>query len=172
MLIAGTQVTTKSALPAAAIAITCIIPGLLNLIVIGSTVAFNALISLSLVAYYFTYFVSIALLLYRRLTSAIRNPDPSAPPTPVMLNQETGEYDLSWGPWRVPGWLGITINITACAYLLVIFIFAFFPPTTPVNAVTMSYSSLMFGATVLYSIAYYYIWAKKNYNGPVVEIAL
>ena len=86
------------------------------------------------------------------------------------MNEETGEYELTWGPWRVPGWLGIINNVVSMAFMVTIWIFGFFPPATPVTATTMNYSSLMFGATVLYSVFYYLVWGRKNFNGPVVEI--
>ncbi|KAK5993514.1 Amino-acid permease BAT1-like protein [Cladobotryum mycophilum] len=55
---------------------------------------------------------------------------------------------------------------------LILHILGFFPPTAPVQASTMNYSSLVFGATVLYSIVYYFVWGKKQYNGPIVEISI
>jgi choline transport protein len=133
---------------------------------------FNDVISLTLEAFYSTYFICVVLLLYRRLGSTIHKANASNPPTPAKLNQETGEYELTWGPWHVPGWLGIINNVIACVYLVTIWFFGFFPPATPVVASTMNYSSLMFGATVLYSTVYYLIWGKKQYNGPVVEIVI
>lgn len=114
--------------------------------------------------------MSIVLLLYRRVTGAIHMPSAGSPPSPAALNQETGEYELTWGPWHVSGWLGIANNVIACAYLIVIWFFGFFPPAMPVTAANMNYSSLVFGATLLYSIVYYFVWGKKQYNGPIVEI--
>lgn len=164
------QVSKKSTLPIGAIIVASVIPCLLALINIGSTTVFNDVTSLSLAGFYSTYFISVVLLLYRRLGSTIHKADASTPPAPATLDQETGDYELTWGPWHVPGWLGIINNVIACVYLVVIWFFSFFPPAIPVEASTMNYSSLVFGATVLYSIVYYLIWGRKQYNGPVVEI--
>ena len=145
---------------------------MIALINIGSTTVFNDVTSLALVGIYSTYFISVALLLYRRLTSTIYKADPSGPPKPAMLNQETGEYELTWSPWHIPGWLGIANNLVSCRYLITIWLFGFFPPAMPVVPSTMNYSSLVFGATVLYSVLYYFIWGKRQYNGPIVEIVI
>lgn len=54
-------------IPANAIGLTCIITCLLALINIGSSVAFNAIISLQVVALMFSYTISITCVLYRRI---------------------------------------------------------------------------------------------------------
>lgn len=145
---------------------------MLVLINIGSSVAFNGVTSLALASFYSTYFICCVLLLYRRLTHTIRSPDPFVPITPAYKDQHTEEYVLVWGPWRIKGALGIANNAFACCYLIVIWAFSFFPAANPTSAATMNYSSLVFGATELFAILYYFLWAKRQYRGPVIEISL
>ena len=149
------------------------IPCLLALINIGSTTVFNDVTSLAFVCFYTTYFVCTALLLYRRVTSTINTPDlRGLPPVPAIKDPYTDEYILTWGPWHVPGIWGTLNNAISCCYLVVIWFFGFFPPATPVEASTMNYSSLVFGAVVLYSLIYYGIWGRKQYKGPIVEVSI
>lgn len=76
-------------------------PCLLVLINIGSTVVFNDVVSLTLVALYSTYFICISLLLYRRVTGAIRRITLESEPSPVINSKDLAEAELCWGPWRV-----------------------------------------------------------------------
>lgn len=76
----------------------------------------------------------------------------------------------TWGPWHVKGWPGIAINAFACCYLLVVGFFSFWPPTKDVNAVNMNYSCLILGGIAMLSFVYYFLWARKTYHGPIVEV--
>ena len=66
--------------------------------------------------------------------------------------------------------IGITINTIAIAYMIMIFLFAFWPTATPVGPASMNYACLVFGATVMLSIVWYGVYARKVYEGPVVEV--
>lgn len=156
------KVHERSRVPLYAIAVASIVPCGLTLINVGSLIAFNGVTSLALVGFYSTYFLSLILLLCRRLGSSIRSPGPTG---------DTAGCGLIWGPWHVPGWLGVANNALSCAYLLVIWSFGFFPSSLPVTQTNMNYSSVVFGATVMYSLVYYVIWARKSYDGPVIEIS-
>ena len=153
-------------MPVYSILATTIIASLLALINIGSSTVFNDLISMTIAGFYGTYFTSCSLLLWRRCSGAIGD---------LPLEQDVSAPEktrLTWGPWRIPGHLGIVNNVFACAYMIVIFFFSFWPPTNPTTPSTMNYSSLVFGAVILFSIAYYFAWGRKQYTGPVIEIDL
>ena len=77
---------------------------------------------------------------------------------------------MQWGPFRVPGFLGIAINVVACVFMIIVIFFSFWPPVTPTTAESMNYSVLVFGAVVLFSLAYYVTVAHKTYVGPLVEL--
>ncbi|MCJ1246644.1 hypothetical protein MMC30_003853 [Trapelia coarctata] len=155
----------RSKIPFYAIAITTVIAALLALINIGSYTAFNDVLSLSITGFYSTYFAASALLLWRRCTGGIEEPNPNNFNAPL-----TGKDQLVWGPWRLPGVWGIMNNAFACGYMLVILVFSLFPPTTPTTLATMNYASLVTGALALFSVFYYYVWGRKIYKGPVIEI--
>ena len=129
---------------------------------IGSSVAFNDVISLTVSGLYSSYLICCALLLWRRCTGAIGGPSRNAVGTP----------GLHWGPFRVPGLWGITINVVACVFMVVVILFSFWPPVTPTTAVSMNYSALVFGAAVLFSMAYYLAVAHGTYVGPLVEVVV
>ena len=150
-----------------AVGITTTISALLALIGIGSSLAFNDIISISVVGLYASYLVATTLLLWRRVTGAIR-------PASEFFNESTivnaPDSTLTWGPFKMPRIIGALVNCVAIAYMTIIFLFAFWLPALPVEPATMNYACLVFGATVLLGIAWYMVYARKVYKGPVVEI--
>lgn len=160
------QVDSRTTVPLYAIAVTTIISCLLALIQLGSVTAFNSIVSISVSGLYSSYLIVAVLLLYRRCTSGFKMPDPSE--LPALAN--TSGSELVWGPWHLPGALGIANNAFACLYLIIIWFFSFWPPALPVSPDNMNYAPLMTGAMVLFSIVYYFVWANKEYEGPIIEI--
>ena len=154
------KVEPRTALPIRSILITTIISLLLSLIILGSTTAFNDLVSLSVSSLQSSYLVAIGLLLYRRLTGGI-HPRKSATDDVV-----------SWGPWHMHGIWGIAVNTWACLYLIIMVFFSFWPTERAVTASTMNYAVLITGAIVIISLTYYQVWAKRVYTGPVIEISI
>ncbi|MCJ1383295.1 hypothetical protein MMC17_006408 [Xylographa soralifera] len=162
------KIESRSTLPLATIALTAIIAILLSLVVFGSTVAFNDLVSLSINGLYTSYLIGNGLLLYRRLSGDIQQYSS----TDETLKNTIGAGRLTWGPWRIPEPLGTINNILGCIYMVVVLIFSFWPTAINPTPETMNYSSLMVGATILFSVLYYMVWARKVYVGPVIEICL
>jgi choline transport protein len=144
---------------------TTFIACLLALINIGSFTAFNDVLSLGLTGFYSTYLAASGLLLWRRCTGGVESPNPNNINAPL-----TGKDRLVWGPWRLPGVLGIVNNAFACGYMLVILVFSLFPATTPTTLATMNYAVLVTAVVVLFSVFYYFVWGRKWYKGPVIEI--
>ena len=70
---------------------------------------------------------------------------------------------------RVPGLLGILNNAFACAYMLFVTFWSFWPASTPTTPQDMNYSALVTGAVSVFSVVYYFIWGRKMYSGPVME---
>ena len=159
------RVNSKTAVPVAAVIVSTIFSCSLALIILGSSTVFNDVVSLSVVGLFGSYFLAAFLLLWRRLKGDI-GPYQA---TSIALSNIPGA-PLSWGPWRVPGKFGIINNIFTVCYLVVIWFFSFWPPELPVEASTMNYGSLMLGATMIFSVVYYFIWARRVYKGPVVEL--
>ncbi|KAK1811741.1 hypothetical protein LTR12_013876 [Friedmanniomyces endolithicus] len=152
-------------LPVNAVLLTAIITLVLCLINLGSSDAFNAILSLAAVAQMATYSISISCVLYRRLTA------------PQLL--PTAQWGL--GRWGVP------VNATGAAYAWFSFFWAFWPSGTPVTATSMSMSQLgasagsekltmiadyavvMFGGVMILAMLYFVVKARKTYAGPVTR---
>ncbi|GAB1214271.1 hypothetical protein ATERTT37_003433 [Aspergillus terreus] len=140
--------STARMLPTRAVLATSVVMVLLGLINIGSTTAFNAIISLAVFGLHVSYLVPVVFMLWRRL----------APPEL-----------LTYGPWKL-GRLGIATNIISLIYLTYTSVFMVFPPYQPVTAVNMNYASLIFGAVLIFSGVYWVYKGRKVYEGPQVGL--
>jgi len=145
------RVHPTTGLPLYSILVSAIIAFLLALINIGSTAAFNAIISMVVAGFMASYMVPIALILHKRLRN---HPD---------------KDKLHWGPWHMGPVLGPIVNAVGLGYIVIALFFSFFPSTVTVNPVTMNWSCLLFGATVLFSIVYYMTYGRYAYKWPVVD---
>ncbi|KAK0298718.1 hypothetical protein LTR54_013801 [Friedmanniomyces endolithicus] len=134
-------------LPVNAVLLTAIITLVLCLINLGSSDAFNAILSLAAVAQMATYSISISCVLYRRLTA------------PHLLPK--AQWGL--GQWGVP------VNAAGAAYAWFAFFWAFWPSATPVSATSMNYAVVMFGGVMILAMLYFVVKARKSYAGPVTR---
>lgn len=94
---------------------------------------------------------------------------PTSDPTVPATTRALAAAPLVWGPWRVPGWLGIANNLYACAYMVFVIFWSVWPPETPVDAATMNYSVVVTGGVLLLSAIWYFVGGKKVYKGPTVD---
>jgi uncharacterized BrkB/YihY/UPF0761 family membrane protein len=108
--------------------------------------------------------IAASLLLYRRLTGGIREANDHDDKVNRMGS------DLTWGPWRVPGVLGVIANILACSFLVFFLFFSFWPATSQVTPQSMNWAVLATTVISVFSVLYYFIWARKMYTGPVIEV--
>ena len=121
---------------------------LLALLNIGNTAAFGAIIALSSLALYFSYFIAISCMMYARLNKT----------EPLKL-----------GGWNLGRW-GLSINAFALTYTFWIMIFLPFPSTLPVTGTNMNYAGPIFEAILLLAITLWVLLARKRWPGPSVEI--
>jgi amino acid transporter len=142
------HVHPKLEIPANAIAFTCIFTCLISLINIGSNVAFNAIISLQVVAIMMTYAVSISCVLYRRIAH------------PELI--PTARWSL--GRWGVP------VNAMGLAYVTFTFFWSFWPNSIPVTAQNMNWSVVLFMGVFILCLLTYIVQGRKIYNGPVTIV--
>ncbi|KAI2775842.1 amino acid transporter [Daldinia loculata] len=159
------KVEPKTSIPVIAIVLTTIISYLLALITLGSSVAFNDIVSLTVNGLDGAYLIGNSLLLWRRLTGRIR---PYNRENTALTN--TNHENLSWGPMKIPEPFGTIVNAFGCAFLAVMLFFSFWPTHINPTAESMNMSALMVGATLIWSVIYYAVWARKVYSGPVIEI--
>ncbi|KAK5125447.1 hypothetical protein LTR85_000556 [Meristemomyces frigidus] len=141
------KVDEKTNCPVNAVAVSYGFCILISLISLGSAVAFNAIISLQLLALISTYWVTIGCLVWRRgWGKALPH----------------GDFNL--------GRLGLPINIFALAYSAYLVVFVAFPTEVPVTLATMNWSPVMFVGVVLLALLYYVMYARKIYEGPVAYV--
>lgn len=153
-----------------AILTTTIISALLGLINIGSSTALSDLLSLAINSWYASYLIIGLLLLKHRVQGTIQVPAPTGSTTAEDFTDNANMERLVWGPWRVPGAMGTINNTIACLYMTLILFFSFWPTALPVTPSNMNFSVLVTGFTVIFSMVYYFLWGKRTFAGPVVEI--
>ncbi|KAL8716326.1 MAG: hypothetical protein Q9220_000231 [cf. Caloplaca sp. 1 TL-2023] len=156
------EIRQGSTVPLNAIALSTLVACLLALINIGSSVAFNDVISLTISGLYSSYLICLTLLLWRRSTNFIK----SSAHESTDLSDGIDNMRLIWGPFHLPGVWGIINNGVAWVFTVITLFFSFFPPATPVTPATMNYNALVFGSVVLFSIIYYSVYAKDHFRGP------
>lgn len=134
-------------IPLNAVLVSFVVTCLLSLINLGSFVAFNAIVSLAVGAIISSYIISISCVALRKIRG-----DP-----------------LPHARWSL-GRAGLVCNIIAVLFLLLVYVFSFFPLQEAVGLETMNWSCLIYGAVVIFSIGYYVIFGRHVYEGPVVLV--
>ncbi|KAF2759192.1 putative GABA permease [Pseudovirgaria hyperparasitica] len=143
------RVTTVGvAIPLHAILISMTISIAIALINIGSTAAFNSVVSLVTAADFSTYFLSIICILTKRLRGE-----------PLLPSR------WSMGKWAIP------VNIFACAYLIFGMVMSFFPTSRiGLSPEGMNWSVLVYTVVVAGAAVLYLVHGRYTYRGPVVNV--
>jgi hypothetical protein len=76
---------------------------------------------------------------------------------------------LVWGPFHVPGAVGVLINAYAAVYMIIVVFFSFWPPHIAPTVTTMNFSVVGTCGTIILAVVYYLLRARHVYTGPVVE---
>ncbi|PVI02997.1 amino acid transporter [Periconia macrospinosa] len=136
----------KSQVPIASILCSTGIIILLGILNIGSTTAFAAILSLTVVSLNLSYLMPIVLLLYRR----IYTPNVFVP-----------------GPWSLKKF-GVVINLVSIMYLALVSVFLLFPVSQPVTPRNMNYAIVVLGGVMVLISIYWILRARKTYKGPTL----
>ncbi|KIW67784.1 hypothetical protein PV04_07013 [Phialophora macrospora] len=120
----------------------------MSLIYIGSPIAFNAIISLAIVALMATYAISIGCVLWRRIV----HPE-TLPPVYWSL-----------GKWGVP------VNTIGLVYATYAFFWAFWPIYWKPTADEMNWAIVIFSGVMFISGVNWIFSARKMYTGPVATV--
>jgi choline transport protein len=190
------RVEKRTKVPVVAVGAVTVFAALLTLIYVGSATAFNDVISLTITGFYGSYFLPAAFLLWHRIKGHVRSKDAViTEPRPEETNQAileskegeksvTGDLTdanagtpiaevalavLAWGPFRIPGILGIINNTYACVYMIFVIFWSFWPPATPVTATTMNYSVVVTGGVIIFSVICYWVRGRREYKGPLID---
>ncbi|KAJ9626912.1 hypothetical protein H2203_003369 [Taxawa tesnikishii (nom. ined.)] len=145
MFCAINMVSPKSHIPTYAILATLFFTVAISLIIIGSSTAFNIIVSLGACAILASYIVSISCLLYLRIRGDDLLPSP---------------FSLGRGP-------GIVINGLALAFLWLAYVMVFWPSAPNPTAASMNWSVLIFGAAILFAMIFFAVKKRHEYEGPV-----
>lgn len=142
------QIHRHQNVPFNAVLTTSFLSFILCLIQLGSTVAFNIIISLNLIAFLGTYMISIGSLLLKRFRY---QPLPPA--------------RFSLGRWGLP------VNLFAFCYSTLTLVFSCFPVSVPVDASTANWGPAIWGGVLGIALVSYLTQGRRDYEGPVVFVA-
>lgn len=120
---------------------------MLSLIIIGSSIAFNVIISIGQVGTVGSYLIAISCIFRKRLVGE-----------PLLPSQ----FNL--------GRAGVFINAIALCFLVLAFVFPFFPLNKDPTPAQMNWNVLVTGFTMLVALIYYAIKGRKTYTGPVTYV--
>ncbi|KAJ5397165.1 hypothetical protein N7509_005278 [Penicillium cosmopolitanum] len=117
-----------------------------GLIFLGSTSAFNAIVSASVVWLDLAYGM------------------------PIAINCIRGRNMLPERPFVLPVLVGWVLNLISLAYIALTTILFLFPPELPATGSNMNYCVAAFGIVVILSTATWFADGRKNYVGPRIEV--
>ncbi|CAK1363246.1 unnamed protein product [Cercospora beticola] len=136
-------------IPLNAVLVCFICTVLLSLISLGSVVTFNAILSIGVVALLTSYLTSMGCILLKRIRGEKLLPR---------------RFDLG-----VP--LGWFANVVGIVYILLAFVFAFFPLANHPTLETMNWASAVYGGVAIVATFYYIFYARHIYVPPVSRLA-
>lgn len=149
--------------PLNALILAAVLTILFGLILIGSSSAFNALISASVVALGVSYAI------------------------PVAINVCRGRKMLPTRAFTLPGFIGWIANLIGIAYTIVTTVMFLFPPELPVTSSNMSkfqthpgrriltpadYCVVAFAIILFVSTFQWFVDGRKNFTGPRTDMSL
>ncbi|THY82109.1 amino acid transporter [Aureobasidium pullulans] len=142
------RVHPKWNLPINSLIVTLLFTFMIAFIIIGSSVPFNIITTLSSASLLTSYIICTGCMLWKR--------------TCDKANLPKGRFDL--------GCCGRYINCAALLFQIVIFVVLFFPSMPHPTASSMNWTILIYGVTFTGSTIYYFLTARHQYLGPVEHI--
>ncbi|KPM38496.1 hypothetical protein AK830_g8056 [Neonectria ditissima] len=144
-------VNPKLQVPVNAVALVLVLQVLLGLIYLGNATAFNAILSMAIIGLYLSYFLPIFYMtFYGRSTL------------------KKSEY----GPFRLPGFVGVVANVVGMVWMIVVIVFSTFPISLPVTPQNMNYSVVVLAGWATFGAVYYYWMGKNKYEVPLTDLAV
>lgn len=135
-------------LPLNALILTVIVVIIFGCIFLGSTSAFNAIISAAVVALDLSYGM------------------------PILVNCLQGRRALPERKWRLPNAIGWGVDMIALAYIVLTTVLFVFPPSTTVTGSSMNYCIAAFAVIIIISVFQWIVDGRKNYTGPRLEMTI
>ncbi|KAL8747173.1 MAG: hypothetical protein Q9190_000913 [Brigantiaea leucoxantha] len=132
-------------LPLNALYLTTICVIIFGCIFLGSSSAFNAITSASVVALGVSYAV------------------------PPAINCLRGRRMLPPRPFVLPTPVGWAANLIGIAYVIVTTVLFVFPPELPVTGSNMNYCIVAFSIVIIISTFQWFLDGRKNFTGPQID---
>ncbi|KAE8379357.1 amino acid/polyamine transporter I [Aspergillus bertholletiae] len=132
-------------LPLNALGLTTVVVIIFGLIFLGSSSAFNAIISSSVVALDLSYAI------------------------PIAVNCIRGRKTLPDRKFQIPNAIGWVIDMVSLSYISLTTVLFLFPPSRPVTGSSMNYCIVAFGIILLVSVVQWIVDGRKNFTGPRVQ---
>lgn len=132
-------------LPLNALYLTTALVVIFGCIFLGSSAAFNAIISSSVVALGISYGM------------------------PVAVNVLRGRKMLPSRHFVLPGPFGWICNLIGLAYVIVTTVLFVFPPDLPVTGSNMNYCIVAFFIVLVIATIQWFVDGKKNFTGPIID---
>ncbi|KAK3624356.1 hypothetical protein LTR56_021074 [Elasticomyces elasticus] len=141
------RVHPKLDVPLESLALTNVVVLIFGCIFLGSTSAFNAIVSASVVALGLSYGIPVAIncLRGRKMLPATRS-------------------------FILPEWFAWFANLLGVAYVILTTVLFVFPPELPVTGSSMNYCIVAFGIVLIISMIQWFVDGRKNFKGPKVEL--
>lgn len=142
------QVSKRYNAPLNAVYLTTFWSLVLCLVNLGSAIAFNIIISLTLVSFLATYLMSIGCVLWKRIVHP---------------------QDLPPARWSLGKW-GIPVNVAACLYSTLAIVFSCFPVATPTDAQDANWAPAIMAGVLGIAFVSFLLQGRKIYHGPVMFV--
>ena len=141
------RVTPSLSVPLNSLILTTVLVIIFGLIFLGSSVAFNAILSASVVALGVSYAI------------------------PPAINCLRGRSQLpATRPFKLGEPLGWFCNLLGIAYAIVTTVLFLFPPAIPVDGSSMNYCIVAFAIVLIISTLTWIFDGRRNYKGPQIEL--
>ncbi|CAF4047470.1 unnamed protein product [Adineta steineri] len=140
------KINKKYNVPLYALLLSTFIQGLLGLIYLGSSAAFNAFTGVATICLSASYALPVFILLLR------------------------GRYLVASAPFHL-GKFGYAINIITILWIILAIVIFTMPTAIPVTPSSMNYASVLFVFFGGISVLWYIVWGRKHFTGPPVTLA-
>ncbi|KAJ5263374.1 hypothetical protein N7478_010979 [Penicillium angulare] len=142
------QVHPTLQLPLNALILTVVVVICFGCIFLGSSSAFNAIISAAVVTLDLSYGL------------------------PILVNCLQGRNALPERKWKLPrvvGWIADIISLSYIALTTVLFVF---PPSSTVTGSSMNYCIVAFAVIIIISVFQWIVDGRKNFTGPRIDLGV
>ncbi|WFD43806.1 hypothetical protein MPSI1_002471 [Malassezia psittaci] len=139
------HVHSRLKLPLNALFLTLAVVVIFGCIFLGSTSAFNAIVSASVIALNLTYGI------------------------PVLINCLQGRKKLPPRAYTLSPFVGWLVNIVGILYVILTTVLFFFPPEIPATGSSMNYAIAAFVIWLSICTIYWFVKGHKDYDGPALQ---